>query len=66
MRVIVNGREMMLDGGLSLRDLIASVHADPAVVVAELNRNIVPSSAFSETMLQDGDRVELLSFVGGG
>ncbi len=66
MPIIVNGLEREYRPGQSLRNLIASMNLDPAVVVAELNRDIVPGADFGSTVLRDGDRLELLSFVGGG
>lgn len=66
MPIIVNGYEHELKAGQSLRHLITSMNLDPAVVVAELNRSIVPGADFDSTILHDGDHLELLSFVGGG
>lgn len=66
MRIIVNGRERDLLPNQTLHQFIVSMHLDPDVVVTELNGVIVPGTAFTETILRDGDRLELLSFVGGG
>lgn len=66
MRIIVNGQERDLLPNQTLHHLILSMHLDPGEVVAELNRAIVPGTAFTETILHDGDHLELLSFVGGG
>ena len=66
MPIIVNGLEREYRPGQSLRNLITSMNLDPAVVVAELNRDIVPGADFDSTILRDGDNLELLSFVGGG
>ncbi len=66
MQVIVNGASESLQEDVTLHNLIASRGLDPARVVAELNREIVPGDQFQETKLQEGDRLELLQFVGGG
>ncbi|PKN40579.1 MAG: thiamine biosynthesis protein ThiS [Deltaproteobacteria bacterium HGW-Deltaproteobacteria-18] len=66
MHITVNGRTLDMKSGQSLQDLILSMNLDPAVVVAELNQSIVPGDKFASTALGDGDRLELLSFVGGG
>lgn len=66
MQVIVNGTSESLQEDVTLHDLIASRGLDPARVVAELNREIVPGDQFRETRLREGDRLELLQFVGGG
>ncbi len=66
MQVIVNGMSESLQEDVMLHDLIASRGLDPSRVVAELNREIVPGEDFPKTRLQEGDRLELLQFVGGG
>lgn len=66
MLITVNGQVRDTAPGLTLHDLVLEMHLDPSVVVAELNRNIVPGALFATTSLNAGDRLELLSFVGGG
>lgn len=66
MHIIVNGRTQDIKTGQTLHGLILSMNLDPTVVVAELNQSIVPGDKFAATSLCDGDRLELLSFVGGG
>jgi len=66
MQVIVNGTRWSLLEDITLHGLIASRGLDPSRVVAELNREIVPGERFHETALHEGDRLELLQFVGGG
>lgn len=66
MHTIVNGRTQEIEPGQTLRGLILSMGLDPSVVVAELNQDIVPGERFASTCLSHGDRLELLSFVGGG
>jgi thiamine biosynthesis protein ThiS len=66
MLITVNGQERDVAPGRTLHDLVLDMNLDPSVVVAELNRDIVPGDRFARTALNDGDRLELLSFVGGG
>ena len=66
MHITLNGQSRGIASGQTLRDLVLSMNLDPAVVVAELNRDIVPGTQFAATVLRDGDSLELLSFVGGG
>ena len=66
MHITINGQNRDISPGLTLHDLVLSMNLDPAVVVAELNHDIVPGAQFAATVLRDGDRLELLSFVGGG
>ncbi len=66
MHITVNGRTQDIEPGQTLHELILSMNLDPSVVVAELNQDIVPGEKFVSTSLGAGDRLELLSFVGGG
>lgn len=66
MRIIVNSHPMDMDQGQTLYALLVSLSLDPDVVVVERNLDIVPGAAFAATILQEGDRLEILSFVGGG
>jgi sulfur carrier protein len=66
MHITVNGRSLEVEPGQTLLGLLVSMNLDPSVVVAELNHCIVPGETFASTSLNAGDRLELLSFVGGG
>ncbi len=66
MLITVNGRTQETGPGQTLHGLIQSMGLDPSVVVAELNHDIVAGEKFAATNLNPGDRLELLSFVGGG
>jgi thiamine biosynthesis protein ThiS len=64
--VVVNGEPRAIAPETSLLDLLTSLELDPRVVVVEHNRQIVRRPALGSTVLQAGDRVELVHFVGGG
>lgn len=64
--ITVNGEQRTLGAGATLQDLLASLELDPRMVVVEHNRSIVRQPALAETALIEGDRVELVHFVGGG
>ena len=65
MKLIVNGEERDVRAE-SLAGLIAELGLDPRKVAAERNLAIVPRSLHGTTELADGDRIELVHFVGGG
>lgn len=65
-RVTVNGDEREFDSGSRLDDLLRVLELDPHMVVVEHNRVIVRRPQLQATPLEDGDRVELVHFVGGG
>jgi sulfur carrier protein len=66
MQIQVNGepRSWRLHG--TVADLLADLHIKTERVAVELNLEILDRAAFPERALKDGDRVEILSFIGGG
>jgi thiamine biosynthesis protein ThiS len=66
MNIICNGEQKGLAPRTTLQELAQSLGLNPQGVVAELNGRIVEHTSFNEQTLQDGDRVELIRFVGGG
>jgi len=66
MKVVVNGEEKDISEGLTVEGLLNKLGIGKERVAVELNLDIVPKSRFAETVLNDGDRVEIVSFVGGG
>lgn len=66
MRLMMNGKEQTFDGSLNLAQLIEQLGMKSDRVAVELNRQIVPRAQWSETSLNDGDRLEIVHFVGGG
>ena len=63
--VKINGEDKNV-AGKTLADYLASANFDPKRVAVERNGNIVPKSQYAEIVLQDGDSLEVVSFVGGG
>lgn len=51
---------------MTVLGLIESFGFDPRKVAIERNLEIVPRSVYAQTQLQDGDRLEIVHFVGGG
>ena len=66
MQITINGQPETLDGGLSVAELLALRKLEPVRVAVELNEEIVRRKSFPETMVRDGDRIEIVTFVGGG
>jgi thiamine biosynthesis protein ThiS len=64
--IIVNGVPRELPGPATAADLLHGLGLDPRTVVVELNRRIVRRAQLSDTVLANGDAVELVHFVGGG
>lgn len=66
MNITVNGEARTCTEGLSLLTFVQELDLSPEKMVVERNLSIVPSALFAETLLQDGDALEILQFVGGG
>jgi sulfur carrier protein len=66
MQITVNGEQKSFPASLSLAQLIEHLGMKGDRVAVELNREIVPRAQWSGTELHDGDRLEIVHFVGGG
>lgn len=64
--IIVNGEELEIDSGSSVAKLVEERGLDRSRVAVELNGEIIPRGTFDDTLLHDGDKVEIVHFVGGG
>ena len=64
--ITVNGVVRELPDGWSVARLLADVGARPEQVAVELNQRVLDRGEFSMCRLQPGDRIEIITFVGGG
>lgn len=64
--VIVNGSELKTADNSSLNVLLNELGFNISLTAVELNGNIVPKKEYENTILKNGDRIEVVSFVGGG
>jgi sulfur carrier protein len=62
----LNGQDEPLDGAVSVGDLLDRKSLRERRIAIERNGEIVPRSAVDRTVLQDGDRIEIVVAVGGG
>jgi len=66
MRITLNGETCDLDDGATVADLLAVFGRDDAGVAVAVNLHVVPRQEFGERLLADGDRVDVVTAVGGG
>jgi sulfur carrier protein len=69
MKLHINGEERDFTDvppAFTLSGLVEKLGMKPDRVAVELNRDIVPRDRWAETTLNDGDRLEVVHFVGGG
>lgn len=64
--IVVNGKNMSIENDTSLYELIEFLKIGDKVMAAAVNMNIVKKDDWKSYKLQEGDKVELLNFVGGG
>ncbi|MFQ5415283.1 MAG: sulfur carrier protein ThiS, partial [Phycisphaerae bacterium] len=66
MHIVLNGQPTRIDDGLTVAGLLAQLKIDPVRVAVELNEDIVSRERYADRALHDGDRIECVTFVGGG
>ncbi|MBL8393335.1 MAG: sulfur carrier protein ThiS [Candidatus Accumulibacter sp.] len=66
MELIINGESRQFGAPLTVAELVALLHHTGKRIAVERNGEIVPRSRHGETMLLDGDRIEIVVAVGGG
>jgi len=66
MTVIVNGKPVELPDGLTIDGLLAHLKVRLEYTAVALNREVTPKHRYAQSVLQDGDRVEIVHPMGGG
>ena len=66
MQLTINGETRAFAGVADVAALVTALGLDRRKVAVERNLEIVPRSLYAQTSLADGDRIEIVSFVGGG
>ena len=64
--ITVNGKQISLTSEMSVADYLEQNNYQINRIAVEMNEEILPKYSYSETMLKDGDRLEIVTFVGGG
>lgn len=66
MTLSVNGKELQMPEGADVAALVEHLSLGAKRVAVEVNKELVVKQAWATTVLRDGDRVEIVTFVGGG
>lgn len=64
--MIVNGKIIAFQEGMTIEDLLKTLNLNSNKVVVELDKIIIPKEDFSNTVLKESSKLEVISFVGGG
>lgn len=66
MKIIVNGKEEIMEDGATVAGLIALKKLNPTAVIVEYNHDLIKKETWENITLKEHDRLEILRFVGGG
>jgi len=66
MNIVVNGEKREFQENITLENLLKELSLEAKVMAAAVNMNIVKQDSWGQYILKDGDKLELLDFVGGG
>ncbi len=66
MEIKINGEAREIEPGMSIAKLIQSLELDPRKVAIEYNGEMIEENEFGARALNEGDRLEIVRFVGGG
>lgn len=66
MQIIVNGEKREIQPGMTVADLLKELGIDYRYMALERNRAIVPKQDYDKVILEEGDEIEIVRFVGGG
>jgi thiazole synthase len=66
MRIKLNGKPYTLEKPVNIDELTEILQLEPTQYAVERNREIIPRSLYEKVMLQSGDEVEIVAFIGGG
>ncbi|MBN2145593.1 MAG: sulfur carrier protein ThiS [Candidatus Aureabacteria bacterium] len=66
MQIVINGEKTEVEEGTPVSSLLERYHLDPSFIVTEVNSIILAKEQYGSSQLKEGDRVELIRFMGGG
>ncbi len=64
--ILLNGEKKSFQRGITVQELLERFKVPPGTVVVEVNEDILSKESHATVRLEEGDRVELVRFVGGG
>ena len=66
MKILVNGEPRDVAAETTIAQLLEKLRLDPRTLAVELNLDVIPRGRHAECVLHDGDRLEIVTLVGGG
>jgi sulfur carrier protein len=65
-KIVMNGEPREIEAGTTVARLLAVLEMQPRLLAVERNFELVPRTRHAECVLEDGDRLEIVTLVGGG
>jgi sulfur carrier protein len=66
MKLVINGEQREVEDAKNVLELLQVFKIDHKILVVELNREIIERDSYAQTLLHEGDSIEIVHFVGGG
>lgn len=66
MQLWVNGEQRQVEASTTVKELLATLGLGDTLVAVERNEEVIPRAKHDDTVLLEGDRIEVVHFVGGG
>ncbi|MDD5455559.1 MAG: sulfur carrier protein ThiS [Candidatus Margulisbacteria bacterium] len=66
MKIIINGQEKVLSETCSVQELLLKLKINIDLIVVERNKKILDKIVYDKTYLKNGDKLEIIRFLGGG
>ncbi len=66
MTITLNGQKRQVPDGITVLELLGHLDIEPERVAVEINEEIVRKASYADARVKDGDRVEVVQFMGGG
>lgn len=64
--ILLNGKELFIESGKNLEDLIIQSNLEKEKIAVEINENVISRSSYKAVLLENGMKIEIITFVGGG
>ena len=66
MRLFINGESMEFESGKNIAEILEILGVEAKIFAIMLNAKLVKKDEYAHTILKDGDKIEMLQFMGGG
>jgi len=65
-KITVNGEYKNIDSVKTISKLLNDLNIDSRKIAVEVNLEIIPKSAYDDTLIKENDKLEIVAFIGGG